>query len=77
VIAPGVDDHVVRLGHVTADALRARGACRMMVVHWRVEFPRSMALAAHCIAFDPKFLRVRLVAVAAGHAPAMHPALQP
>ena len=77
VIAPAVDDHVGRPRHVAVGALRAGGAGRVTVMRRRVVLARRMTLAADRIAVDAQLLRVRVVAVAAGHALAMHAALQP
>ena len=77
VIAPAVDDHVGRARHMALRALRAGGAGGVTVMRRRVVLARRVTLAADRVAVDAQLLCVRVVAVAAGHALAMHAALQP
>ena len=77
VVGPTVDHHEVGLGHVAVGARGAGAAGRVAMVAGAVVLARRMALRAHRIAVSTQFLGVRVVAIAAGHALAVHLALQP
>jgi hypothetical protein len=61
---------------VAGDALRALAAGLVLMVPGYVELAGGVAARAQRIAFGAQLLRVRLVAVHAGDAVLMHPALQ-
>ena len=63
--------------HVAVDALRACRSRLVPVVRAGVVLRRIVALRTHRVARGAQLLRVRIVAVAAGDAGRVHPALQP
>ncbi len=75
VVVPRVDAHVRRRRHVACRARRARRAVGVMRVPRRVELRRKMALGAYAVAGSAQLQRVRLVAIRAGDALRVHPAL--
>jgi hypothetical protein len=76
VIAPRVDDHEILRWHMAVDALRADAAGLVMMVSRHVEFFGQMALRTERIALGLRPGAMRVVAVRAGDASGMHPALQ-
>jgi len=76
VVATRIDHHVGRRRHVAVGALGAARALGMEVMRLGVVLRREVALRAHRVARRAQLLRVRVVAVAARHARAVHPALQ-
>ncbi len=74
-IMPVVDAHVGRRRHVAGNALRGPRSLRVVGVRGRVVFRRLMALRANVVAGTAELQRVRIMAVGAGDALGLHPAL--
>lgn len=70
-----VDDHVIGGRHVAGGALRAGRALRMAAMGLRIEDIRRMALAADRVAGKAKLAGMGIMAVRAGDARGVHPAL--
>ncbi len=76
VVVARIDHHVGRRRHVAGRALRAAGSRRVVVMAGGVEFRGRVALRADRVARRPQLLAVRIVAIGAGDAVRVHPALQ-
>jgi len=76
VIAARIDHHVARRGHVTAHAPRRVRRRGVEVVLPAVVPRRRVTPGAERIAVGTQLLGVRIVAIAAGHAAPVHPALE-
>ena len=76
VVTSGIDQHVIRRRHVAVRALAADASARMMVMRRRVVFRGEVALGAQPVPVHPELGAVRLVAIAARNATAIHLALQ-
>jgi hypothetical protein len=76
VIGPGVDHQVLALRHVAADAGGPGAAGGMMVMLGRRIAHGWMALRPDLIAFGFELQAVGVMAVGAGDAGGVHPALQ-
>src|SRR5262249_38604751 len=76
VIVTRVDHHVGRGRHVTAHALGAGAAGRVMMVCRVVELRRLVTLSANRVALGAQLAAVRLMAIAAGDTGRVHAALQ-
>ena len=75
-IAARIDDHIGALGHVAVGAEGAGRAGLVMRMGGDIELRRLMALQADPVAGRPQARAVRLVAIGAGDAGMVHPALQ-
>jgi len=76
VIAARVDAHVDRRRHVAVDAAQAGRLLRVTMMRGVGETFSRMTLRADLVARRAELARMRIVAVGAGHARRIHPALQ-
>ncbi len=76
VVVAGIDDHVGRRRHMAGGARGALGAGPMMVMRGCIERLRRVTLGTDGIAGRAQLLRVRVVAIRAGHAGGVHAALE-
>src|SRR5277367_7175097 len=75
-IVPRIDQHVVARRHMTGRALGTGGTRCVQGVRRRIVFHRRVTLRTHGIAGRTQFRGMRIVAIGAGHAVGVHPALQ-